>query len=298
MPNKKSPKKYREPENEEVIQKTLTVKQIVPTKEIVKPILFFGNLEDDIDSWLKNFDRIAIANEWDLEKKTTILPAFLRDRAAEFFESLDDDIKENYHDLCRSLRDRFIPKELQSLYYSNLFQARQKDNQTVEDYASEINKLAIRAYSDMKRSQKDVLIKEHFIQGLKPEIKRFVMLSNPSTFEEAFRAAQREECNNNLMKKKSETACAVNENSLEYSVKELSDQVKVLAVKFDSMSQRRNFRNRGTSRGRNQGRFGRGRFGGSTRNLRTTDGRPICNFCMKVGHIERSCEEKRKSSGN
>lgn len=98
MPNKKSPKKYREPANEEVIQKTLTVKQIVPTKDIVKPILFFGNLEEDIDSWLKNFDRIAIANEWDLEKKTTILPAFLRDRAAEFFESLDDDIKENYHD--------------------------------------------------------------------------------------------------------------------------------------------------------------------------------------------------------
>lgn len=69
-------------------------------------------------------------------------------------------------------RDRFMPKALQSLYYSNLFQARQKDYQTVENFASKINKLAMHAYSDMGRQQKDVLIKEHFVLGLRPDIKR------------------------------------------------------------------------------------------------------------------------------
>lgn len=292
---RKSPKLYRGMDIDDVVQPC----QPTSYKDIVKPNLFFGNLDEDIDSWLKNFDRIAIANEWNLEKKRTTLPAFLRDRAAEFYESLDEDIQDNYGDLCKALRNRFIPKELQSLYYSNLFQACQRDGQTVEDFASEINKLAVRAYSDMKREQKDVLIKEHFIQGLKQDIKRFVMLSNPSTFEEAFRSAKREECNNNLAKRKSESACALSENTLENNVKELSEQVRALAIKVDNVSHRGNFQNRVPFRGRGRVNFNRGRSYGSTnRNLRTTDGRPICNFCMKVGHIERSCNEKMKRSGN
>lgn len=38
-----------------------------------------------------------------------------------------------------------------------------------------------------------------FVQGLRPEIKRFVLLSKPKTLEEAFRHAKREECNNSIV---------------------------------------------------------------------------------------------------
>ena len=34
------------------------------------------------------------------------------------------------------------------------------------------------------------------------------------------------------------------------------------------------------------------------RNLRTTDGQPICNFCLRVGHVARYCPERSGPHGN
>lgn len=47
--------------------------------DIVKLIIFFGNLDEDIDLWIKNFNRIARGNQWNLERKLYTIPAFLRD---------------------------------------------------------------------------------------------------------------------------------------------------------------------------------------------------------------------------
>ncbi|CAC5358209.1 unnamed protein product [Mytilus coruscus] len=299
MPPKGRSRRNRSEDDEIEIRTNLSTFKPSPTKDIVKPTIFYGNLDEDIDSWLKNFDRIATANDRSRERKSNTLPAFLGDRAAEFYESLEDDEKEDIATLCESLRKRFMPKELQSLYYSNPFQARQREGQNVEDFASEINKLATRAYSDMKRDQKDVLIKEHFIQGLKQDIKQFVMLSNPTTFEEAFRSAKREECNNTLTNRDRQTvaACAISNNNLEDNIKDLSEQMKVLAMQMNNIPTRGRggFGNRG-----NRFQQSRGRGYGSNRNLRASDGRPICNYCMKVGHVERSFDEKNSTyaSGN
>ena len=266
--------------------------------DIVKPTIFFGNLDEDIDSWIKNFNRIARANQWNLERKLYTMPAFLRDRAAEYYESLDDHVKSSFERLCDALRDRFLPKELQSLYFSNLFQARQGTVQSIDDYTSGITKLSAKAYGDMDRDQKDGLIREHFVQGLRPEIKRFVMLSNPKTFEEAFRNAKREEANNRLVNTNVENpkaACALNV-SIEDCIKDLTGQVQALAMKVDNMSTKGHVPH---TRGRPFRGRGRGQFQHNVgRNLRTTDGQPFCNYCKKVGHIEMGCREKKARQGN
>lgn len=152
-----------------------------------------------------------------------------------YYESLDDDLKDDYRSVCDSLRERFIPKELQSLYYSNLFGYRQAEIQTVDDYAANITKLTTRAYMDMPRRQKETLTKEHFIQRLRPEIKRFVLLSNPKTFEEAFRHAKREECNNSLVDDSRTRVAAIScdpkrTEELEKSIADLTAQVLVMAT--------------------------------------------------------------------
>ena len=114
------PKKRRQEPLEESIYEPSNTSQTSST--VIKPCsFFFGNLDEDFDSWIKNFDRIAKANGWSKEKKTITIPTFLRDRAAEHYESLEEDAKDDYNLLCESLRERFIPKELQTLYYSNLF---------------------------------------------------------------------------------------------------------------------------------------------------------------------------------
>lgn len=300
----KMPKKKRQEPVEEIIVNEVTPEPKSST--LVRPVPFYGKLDEDVDSWIKDFDRIARANFWSDGRKCVTIPAFLRDQAADYYESLDDDLKDDYRSVCDSLRERFIPKELQSLYYSNLFGYRQAEIQTVDDYAANITKLATRAYMDMPRRQKETLTKEHFIQGLRPEIKRFVLLSNPKTFEEAFRHAKREECNNSLVDNSRTRVAAMSHEpkrteELEKSIADLSAQVSVMATEIGRISSQRQYTSntrgqnvRGSWRGR-----GRGLQPRSDRNLRTTDGRPICNNCQRVGHIAVRCKEQRTTnSGN
>ena len=97
MPPKGRSRRNRSEDDEIEIRTNLSTFKPSPTKDIVKPTIFYGNLDEDIDSWLKNFDRIATANEWSRERKLNTLPAFLRDRAAEFYESLEDVKKEEIY---------------------------------------------------------------------------------------------------------------------------------------------------------------------------------------------------------
>ncbi|VDH90422.1 Hypothetical predicted protein [Mytilus galloprovincialis] len=165
MPPKARPRRNRSEDDEIEILTNLSSFIFKPshTKGIFKPsIILYGNVDEDIDSWLKYFDRIATANQY---------------HAAAFHESLEEDRKEDTATLCESLWKS----------------ARQREGQNFED-ASETCNTCIFRYD--KRT-KDVLIKEHFIQGLKQDIKRFVMSSNPTTYEGAYRSAKIEKCNTN-----------------------------------------------------------------------------------------------------
>ena len=75
-----------------------------------------------------------------------MLPAFLRGRAAHFFEDLDSSIQEEYDKTVHSLKERFCPKELERMYCSELFGRKQLSSESVEDYGNAILKLARRAH--------------------------------------------------------------------------------------------------------------------------------------------------------
>lgn len=271
------------------------------SRMFASPSKYYGDLTTDVESWLKEFNRIAAANKWDTQRKTEVLPAFLRDRAADFFEDLEQDEQKDYDVLCEKLKERFRPKELQRAYYSDLFQRKQFPNETAEDYGHEILKLARKAHSGLDREVTDKLTMEHFINGLQLNLKRLVMLADPTSFEQAVRYAKREECHNKLTSsaESAKMVCSTSTTSsnaaLEAAVMSLTEQVEGLSKKVDVQNQTRQNR-RGGFQGRSTGR-GRGR------NLRTTDGQPICNYCNRVGHIEPKCYQKHgypsdSNSGN
>lgn len=68
------------------------------------------------------------------------------------------------------------------MYYSNLYKYKRAETQTVDNLAAYITKLATRVNLNMPRRQKENLAKEHFIQEIRLEIKRYVLLSSPKIF--------------------------------------------------------------------------------------------------------------------
>ncbi|CAG2250777.1 unnamed protein product [Mytilus edulis] len=128
------------------------------TKSQVTPSKFFGDVGEDFESWIKIFDRISRANRWSDGRKGEMLPAYLRGRAADYFEDLDSEIQNDFDTAVQKLKQRFCPKELERMYYSKLFQRKQFSGESVEDYGNAILKLARRAHGGVSLDEHDSVI--------------------------------------------------------------------------------------------------------------------------------------------
>ena len=169
-----------------------------PPKTVVHPSKFFGEPGEDVEKWLKDFERISKANGWSYKRQVDILPAFLRDRAAIFYDELCERQQNDLDELKQALTQHFIPKEARRFYYADLHSRKQGDTESAEDFGREIQILVRRAYSEMPTEHQDTLMREHFVNGLRPLLKRIVLISDPKDFAKAMEVAKREEINDQV----------------------------------------------------------------------------------------------------
>ena len=76
----------------------------------MQPNKLFGERGECIKNWLKSFERLSKAKNWTEKRQSDILPAFLRDRAAEFYDELPDTSQNNFNELNEALTEHFMPK--------------------------------------------------------------------------------------------------------------------------------------------------------------------------------------------
>ena len=165
-------------------------------KIVVQPSKFFGEPGEDVEKWLRNFERTSKANNWSVTRQPDVLPAFLQERAAEFYDELPSDLDLN--ELKKALIRQFSPSKARRLYYSDLYERRQGQDESAADFGRDVQQLVWRAYSGMPVEHQDVLMREHFVNGLRPELKRIVLIADPETFNKALQIARREEINEQL----------------------------------------------------------------------------------------------------
>ena len=61
-------------------------------------------MEGNFDTWLRDFDRCAAANEWDEATRVLKLPAFLQGPAATYLDSLPAEQRRIYDALVTNLK--------------------------------------------------------------------------------------------------------------------------------------------------------------------------------------------------
>ena len=262
------------------------------SKTVVQPNKFFGEPGEDIEKWLKSFERVSKANNWSEMRQKDVLPAFLRERAAEFYDELPSDI--DLEELKTALIKQFSPSEARRLYYSDLYERKQGQTESAADFGRDVQQLVRRAYSGMPVEHQDTLMREHFVNGLRPEIKRIVLIADPETFNKALQIARREEINEQLTNGTAPWAQRADNGNKPMPVSTIGGEQQrmnerlerlVAAVEKLAVSMEKSQPPRQRYRGNNSN---------TSRNLRCTDGRPICNFCQRVGHVEARCQEKRQ----
>ena len=267
-------------------------------KTVVQPSKFFGEPGEDIEKWLKGFKRISKANGWSEKRQCDILPAFLRDRAAEYYDELQEPTRNDFEELKSALIKHFIPKKARCFFYADLYARKQGETESAEDFGREIQLLVWRAYAEMPFEHQDTLMREHFVNGLRPSLKRIVLISDPKDFIKALEVAKREEINDQVTNGSApwvRSFSMTNPNQVSAPVAATSAEPPVVERlnRLENMVEKLSLAMAESKKANEPPNFGRQYNWHEDRNLRTTDGRPICNFCKRVGHVEAKCRTKQ-----
>ena len=246
---------------------------------------FSGDASEDVNSFLRQLNLTAAFYQLTNSQKADMLPLLLTGNANVWFSAATLSGK-TYDQLCEALRKQFYTESDVWLLRQQLLNRKQSPSETVAQFASEIRKLC----QCLEVSPAESV--NYLLNGLKPELKNYVILQRPKTFAEAETHAKLREA---LPEEKPKDRTDEILSALEKL--KVTDEPKIAAYNAPftySNSPRAEYQRekplgreeitqiirQEIRRTRNQQLQGQ-----DYRNRRSFDGRPICNYCKKVGHV-------------
>ena len=249
--------------------------------------------------FLRQLDQAAIFYKLTDSQKAEVLPLLLTGNANVWFSASSHFTGKTYNQLCEELIKQFHSQSDIWLLRQQLLNKKQTENESVAQFATEIRRLCQRL--DVPGEQSIY----HFLNGLRPELKNYVILQRPKTFAEA-------ETHAKLREVLSETKTGDRTDEILSALAELksSGEPKIAAynVPFTNSNSPRVSETQEKPLGRDEitqiirQELRRSRNqqtqGQDYRNRRTFDGRPICNYCQKLGHIAYVCRKRQSDNGD
>ncbi|MBJ5584697.1 hypothetical protein JGG81_25170, partial [Salmonella enterica subsp. enterica serovar Typhimurium] len=112
------------------------------------------------------FEVIAEANGWRTREKACFLAASLRSPAADVLQTLPEEKRLDYESLVSALNLRFCGGFLQQLHFIQLRNSTQKPQESLQELASDIERLSRLAYANCPDGIQDQLAQEHFVDAI------------------------------------------------------------------------------------------------------------------------------------
>ena len=141
--------------------------------------VFSGDECEDVNAFISNYKRVADLYEWPKEKQAKVLPLYLKGSAIIWYNSLPNVDRMNFDELVAALNKHFSSAASQWRLRQMLNERKQKDSESLKSYSDDIRKQCSR----LNLSPDECL--SHFIKGLRADLKEYVALQQPSSYEEA-----------------------------------------------------------------------------------------------------------------
>ena len=150
-------------------------------KPYFKPNNFTGSISENIDTFLKKYDRAAIINGWTEAEKTQYIPVFLEGSALTFYDNIIDsgeDLK--WADLEKKFRLEFEPIAQTDMLRLMLEKRKQLPDEHTVSYINDAESLCRRIDKDMSQGE----MVRSIMKGLKPKILRCIGILGNETLDE------------------------------------------------------------------------------------------------------------------
>ena len=287
---------------------------------LFKPKMFNGFPSEDVNEWLHQFERYSKFYSWSNPKRLNAISLLFGGAALAWFRTLPDETTSDFNALVEELKKRFGSQSLDFLFRQELYARKQGPNEPLVIY-TEAQRLSL----------SDTGMMNIFVNGLNHVIKTHVILNQPKTFAEAENLARlRDSVSKTSACDTPQTSPSIapqeqrikelegqvnllfslanksasSEFAHSHAVNTTPNPASAPIHAINPLDEMQTFKNdiiaaiqtgiKEANKGNNnnnQPRFRRSSTFVRGRNLRTTDGRPICNVCNRVGHVARSCWE-------
>jgi len=154
----------------------------------VCPEPFKGSEGDDASMWLKRFELYTTLKGWDLKQLASAFPLFLRDSAAVWYDSLDEEQQVSYEQIKEKFKERyFLHKSMHWVRLNEFSKRVQQADETAMTYTQVMLKLG----KQLVKTDKELM--EAIVAGYRPHIKMYVIDKEPHNVEEALMLARKAE---------------------------------------------------------------------------------------------------------
>jgi hypothetical protein len=148
-------------------------------------MLTFKGKDNNWESFIFQFDRVAARQGWSNAKEGSRLVDSFSDRALEFAVKLR---LTEYQELVRCQERRFNEKDPPSVAHRKVTSARQKEDKSIEEFSQRIYFLTVDAYPEARQRTINEISVEAFLRGCRDKHAAEVSLEKePQNVEEALR---------------------------------------------------------------------------------------------------------------
>ncbi|GFU71105.1 retrovirus-related Pol polyprotein from transposon 412 [Trichonephila clavipes] len=218
------------------------------------------------------FSIVADANQWDSQTKACQLAASLRADAADILQTLPETQRLDFDALVNALELRFGEKCVKDYSRLQLKSRQQKVSETLQELATDVERLSHLAFSDCPTEVREVLALQHFIDGVRdPEIQKALRMADLKDLKGALVFAMKLEAAQQATRKDRHPIRAVNESDTSNSsVERLERQMRSFMNRVESLMSQK------------------------------ADGKKTlkCWTCGREGHLQRSCRARQGAETN
>lgn len=193
-------------------------------KPYFKPGKFAGNISENIDSFLKNYQRAAFINGWSEAEKFQYFPIFLEGTALIFYDNIMDTVENiKWPDLEKKFRLEFEPIAQTYILRLMLEKRKQKPNEQNVSYINEVESLCRRINKDM--SQEEIV--RNIMKGLKPTIVRSIGMLGNKTLDEFKKNVRKYELIEYMTAESTETPFEIETEITQHNVQQINTNNKI-----------------------------------------------------------------------